>query len=310
MAQPPFNLIKCESPIPGPDFHLLDVRLAFEDEPKPLSFVIPGLLARTVGSLVAAGGVGKSSFALELAATVAGGPDLLDLQALDKEWQRSSGKVVFLSGEDPAEILVHRLHAIGKHLKPEEKKTVSGNLVIAPLSGFGIDVMSHDWKEWIIDLIDGASLIIIDTLRRFHTGSENDDAEMSAILRFFEYLCREHGVTVLFLHHTNKGSYHNGTGDAQQASRGTSVITDNSRYQSNLIRMSEVEAKEYGVADSCRRNFVRWAHPKQNYSAPMKDHWYRRHEGGVLKPAVLESQHKQFRSMKSVSGVGSNDEQW
>ncbi|WP_444978957.1 hypothetical protein, partial [Aeromonas caviae] len=35
-----------------------------------------------------------------------------------------------------------------------------------------------------------------------------------------------------------------------------------------------------------RPYFVRYGVSKANYGAPFKDRWFRRHDGGVLKPAV------------------------
>lgn len=311
MQQPHLKLITENPPIiPGTDFQFLDLRKAIEEKPEPLDFVLPGLPAGTVGSLVASGGTGKSFLVTQLAVTVAGGPDLLNISATDEEWRRSSGKVVFLSGEDPAEILNHRVHALGRYItKTSNREQIYENLFIAPLAGYGIDVMTPQWQQWIKEKVDGARLVIVDTLRRFHTGGENDDAAMATLLRFFEGLCRVLGITIIFLHHTNKSSTWNGAGDAQQASRGSGVITDNARYQSNLVGMGAAEAKIFGIDKSRQRDFVRLTFPKLNYSAPISDRWFRRHEGGILLPAELECQQTSSGQMKTVS-EGDDDEQW
>ena len=83
-----------------------------------------------------------------------------------------------------------------------------------------------------------------------------------------------------------------GAGDQQQASRGSSVLVDNIRWQSYLSSMTSAEAEEWGVDDDQRRFFVRFGVSKANYGAPFADRWFRRHDGGVLKPAVLERQRK------------------
>lgn len=64
------------------------------------------------------------------------------------------------------------------------------------------------------------------------------------------------------------------------------------RWQSYLSGMTAAEAEEWGVDDSQRPYFVRFGVSKANYGAPFKDRWFRRHDGGVLKPAVLEKQRK------------------
>ncbi|PXZ99604.1 hypothetical protein DMW43_27465, partial [Serratia marcescens] len=43
----------------------------------------------------------------------------------------------------------------------------------------------------------------------------------------------------------------------------------------------------WGVDDDQRRFFVRFGVSKANYGAPFADRWFRRHDGGVLKPAVM-----------------------
>lgn len=100
------------------------------------------------------------------------------------------------------------------------------------------------------------------------------------------------GCSIVFLHHASKGAAMMGAGDQQKASRGSSVLVDNIRWQSYLSGMTADEAEEWGVDDSQRPYFVRYGVSKANYGAPFKDRWFRRHEGGVLKPAVLEKQRK------------------
>src|SRR5574344_561993 len=91
-----------------------------------------------------------------------------------------------------------------------------------------------------------------------------------------------------------------GAGDQQQASRGSSVLVDNIRWQSYLSGMTAAEAEEWGGDDSQRPYFVRFGVSKANCGAPFKDRWFRRHDGGVLKPAVLEKQRKSKGDRKST----------
>ncbi len=54
----------------------INILTALSQKPENLDFVLPGLVAGTVGALVSPGGSGKSALALQIAALVAGGPDL------------------------------------------------------------------------------------------------------------------------------------------------------------------------------------------------------------------------------------------
>ena len=289
-------------------FQWLNLRHAVEQAPEPLDFVLPGFKSGTVGALVSPGATGKTMLALQAAVTVSGGPDMLDFASMDAAWRRTAGRVVFLTGEDPADVLNGRFHAIGQRLNPAEREAMFENLSVAPLVGRGADVMTLEWRRWIAGVTRDARLVVIDTLRRFHQLDENDGGHMAGLLAYMEQLCRENSTTVLFLHHTSKAGALNG-GDAQQASRGSSVLTDNARFQANLVGMTPEQAKQFDVDENCRRNFVRLSFPKINYSAPIPDQWFRRRDGGVLEPAVLER--GTFKSVKAGSfQKGGDDERW
>jgi len=295
----------------------LDLRIAIEQTPQPLDFILPGLKSGTVGALVSQGGVGKTMFALQAAITIAGGADTLNLAALN--WQPCPlGRVLYLSGEDPDEILATRIHQIGSRLSHAQRETLYERLAVAPLVGRGPDLMSPKWRSWITSEAANSRLIVIDTLRRFHLLDENDGGKMSELIAYLERLCRETSTTVMFLHHASKAGASAG-GDAQQASRGSSVLTDNARFQANLVTMSRLEASDQGVDESCRRSFVRLIFAKLNYSAPLPDVWFRRREGGVLEPAVLnrpiKNENKRYNRLKGnavskTDAKGGDDEKW
>lgn len=260
----------------------LDLRNAFTMQPPPLEYVLPGMLTGTVGALVAAGGVGKSWIALELAMTVAGGPDLLDV-GID-----ARGPVLYLAAEDPEIALQHRLFAAGPQLDDAAMQVIAKNLEIIPLMGGSVDLLNPAWSNAITRLAEGKRLVVIDTLRRFHTGEENNGSDMARLLGVMEHICEQTGCAILFLHHTAKAAAMNGGGDQQQASRGSSVLVDNVRGgQLNLVGMSEAEAKAHGIDLDDRRQFVRLIKAKINYGEPASDIWLRRSEGGILLPALL-----------------------
>lgn len=60
----------------------INILEAFAAAPPPLDYVLPNMVAGTVGALVSPGGAGKSMLALQLAAQIAGGPDLLEVGEL------------------------------------------------------------------------------------------------------------------------------------------------------------------------------------------------------------------------------------
>lgn len=278
----------------------LDLFGLFSIPAPKLDFVLPGLLAGSVGSVVAAGGTGKSLWALQAALAVAGGPDTLEIGSLMSD-PLAPGKVVFLTAEDPPEVIHGRIRAVRTLLDARRDwGDVAGAFLEAsrrfslyPLSGYRTNLADSVWKEKIRRRIQGARLVVVDTMRRFHLLEENSSGEMAGLLCEIEVLCKETGTALLFLHHVSKAAAMAGA-DAQQASRGSSVLTDNIRWQMNLSTMSSDESEKLSdridgqpVGTEERRFYVRGAFSKTNYTAPIPDRWFRRGEGGVLCPTEL-----------------------
>lgn len=280
----------------------LDLMVAFTEPPPPIDYVLPNMVAGTVGALVSPGGAGKSMLILQLAAQIAGGPDLLEVGELP------TGAVVYLPAEDPPVAIHHRLHALGAHLTADQRRAVADGLLIEPLIGKCPNIMARDWFDRLKRAAEGRRLMVLDTLRRFHIEEENASGPMAQVVGRMEAIAADTGCAIVFLHHANKGAAMAGAGDQQQASRGSSVLVDNIRWQSYLSGMTQAEAEEWGVDEEQRGYFVRYGVSKANYGAPFQECWFRRHEGGVLKPAVLERQKRQpHAKLKSVARGGNDN---
>ena len=243
----------------------IDLRAAFENKPPPLDYVLPSMVCGTVGALVSPGGIGKSMMALQIAAQIAGGPDLLELGEL------SNGPVIYLPAEDPPVAIHHRLHALGAYLSDEQRQAVAAGLLIQPLIGSQPNIMKPNWFDWFRRAGEGRRLMVLDTLRRFHIEEENSSGPMAQVIGRMEAIAAETGCSIVFLHHASKGAAMMGAGDQQQASRGSSVLVDNIRWQSYLSGMTQGESEEWGVEDSQRGYFVRYGVSKANYGTPFQE---------------------------------------
>lgn len=264
----------------------MDLMSAFEHEPPELDFILPGFLAGTVGALIAPGATGKSYFTIEAAMGVActvAGADLLDLRP------SHHGPVVYFAAEDPAPALIRRLHAIGSRLGPEARAAVAENLSVVPVLGAMVDVLDQNQRASIIARCAGVRLIILDTLSRIHRLDENSNGDMAQLIAVLEHIATEAHASVLFLHHSSKLAAREEQTDQQQAARGASALIDNSRWSGFVAKMTEKEADKFGVPDTARCKFLRFGISKQNYTAQPEEHWYERHEGGVLLPADLSA---------------------
>ena len=270
----------------------IDIMRAFESEPPTLDFIWPGFLSGTVGALVAPGATGKSFWALEAAMAVAcdvPGGDLVNL------YPRRGGKVVYLAGEDPAPALIQRVHAIGRHLDPIARAAIAQNLSLEPIVGKRFNIMDEKHQARVIEACTGSRLLILDTLSRIHQMDENSNGDMAHLISILEHIAVKTGASVLYLHHTNKGSARSGQLDRQQAARGASALIDNARWCGYVAKMTIQESqnlsdREYDrqpIGLDRRGFFVRFGISKQNYQATPMDKWYKRHEGGVLLPVEL-----------------------
>lgn len=271
----------------------IDLGQAFDQEPMPLDFIWPGFLAGTVGAVFAPGATSKSFLALQAGIAIASGVDMLKIGV------ERTGRAVYVGLEDGREVLTHRMHAIGQKLSPESREMAAERFDILSLYGDGFDVMSDDGKM-IVEYCRNARLVIIDTFSRAHRLDENSNSDMARALSRLEWITRETGASLLFLHHISKGAGRNGEGGDQHAARGASALTDNARYAAALCKMSpglaeQMADREVGVGvigETGRGRYVQMTIPKNNYSAPIDDRWYRRGAGGVLEPVDLVDMEK------------------
>lgn len=260
--------------------HLED---AFSQEAPTLDFVFDGLLAGTVGSIVAAGSTGKSYLALGILADLATGKNQLGLGI-----QECDQGTVYLTIEDPREILHQRMHAIGSMLAPDDRLKMQRRTHVESQVGSLLHLVNQNgfYSQSLIDAMceafAGKRLVILDTLRRFHSGNENDSGHMSTLISCFEQIAHRTGAAILFLHHVNKTSSFQGTGLDQGASRGSAALTDNIRCQINLNTMSADEAKQFGIHENERTKYVQLYNSKANYQKDNGIRWLKRGLGGVL----------------------------
>lgn len=280
----------------------IDVLKAFENPPKPLDYVLPGMIAGSVGAIVAPGGAGKSMLILQIAAQIAGGPDTINLG------DYPPGSVVYLPAEDPESTIITRLFSLGRVISPEQRIVVADQLLIESLVGKEVNILDPRWTEALVRIAEGRRLMILDTLRRFHAADENDSGAMSMVIGRMEAIAKKTGCSIVFLHHASKSSAMGGTGDQQQASRGSSVLVDNIRWQGYLAGMTKDEAPKWTTRQFDRapltaddaRFYVRFGVSKQNYGPPVAEQWLRRGEGGILSPAdIMHTQGSQKQVKKA-----------
>lgn len=271
-------------------FKLIPAADLLTSPPPPREWVIQDFLPRKiVGSIIAAGGTGKSYLAMHIATSVASGSSLFG-RYLAKE----SAKVVFISGEDDSLELQRRLHRVTNSMPTSIKENINKNLHFIDLadefflftekSSRG-EVSITDIPSLICNQIEkqigeDIALVIIDPISRFRGGEENLAADTTRFVQALQQIRDRLNTTILTLHHVNKGSSANG--NSQNNARGSSAFIDGVRlvYQLNALSDTEID-KAYGKAVSPPK-LLTLQSVKSNYGKPIESIVLSRRDDGSL----------------------------
>lgn len=248
----------------------------------PRAWIIEGHLLRGyVSAVFAPGGVGKSTFQLAMAMSVASGRDLLGL-GID-------GRVstLVINNEDDKEEIERRIAAISQKHRIQSKELkdrffyVSGYgspLLIAKYlpDGSVIRAPQVDKMERFIKEND-IGAIFIDPYISTHNAPENDNTVIDKVVSQYKKLAHDTRCSISLVHHTKKQG--NDTeahaGDAESG-RGASSLKDAARCAVTLAKMNEITSKKIGFSPEERVRHIRLDTGKLNFSLPNGEaNWYR-----------------------------------
>lgn len=279
-------------------------------------FILPGLKPKTVGMIIAPGGVGKSFFSLQTCISIAAGYDVFKL------WNNapiSPGLAVYVNVEDEVEDIEDRMAAVYSYCRddaddPFDRNNVSEdvnrltsdelldlveeNLEVRAVGGDGVDEpdltiaepagdraeASRAWADFVEEMMSLSPRIVnLDTYTLLTPGLDhNSSGQMADVLTILKRSARQIGCPIVLNHHVSKAAQNSGTTAEQTASRGSAVLTDNVRWQLNLSYMSEQEAKQRGLDPDDRFGWIASDAAKRNFGPRAGTSWIRRSTGGVL----------------------------
>jgi len=224
--------------------------------------------AAALSSFVALGGMGKTTTLLGICCHTAAG----------KSWNNyplRQCKVAMLSVEETQDELDRKFSAVVDIWTPEERQAAINNLRL--VSCLGVDarltasqygqMAGTGFAEYIVKLArnfglqDG--LIVLDHMQGFASGDLNTSETATAIAREANKIVKATGAAVVMAAHISKANIKAETLE-QGFAVGSLAFENAARQLSGMIRMSEEQAKKYGLEDA--KDQYRWLGlPKNSY---------------------------------------------
>lgn len=150
----------------------------------------------------------------------------------------------------------------GAILKLATSTAAAGLVINRPL----VDALTEEMKARAIDYLH------VDPFVSSHAANESDNMEIDAIAKEWALVAKKADAAVGVAHHVSKA----GAAEATALSaRGAVALVNACRSVLTLNRMSEDEAKRWGIEDERRRRFFRVYDDKNNRAPPSdKSDWY------------------------------------
>jgi hypothetical protein len=238
------------------------------DLPPPRHWLLANQFCRRfLSGLLAPGATGKTALRTLQALSLATRKDLCGQHVFRR------CRVLMVSLEDDKDELKRRVAAASMYhdISPAELK---GWLFLAAPKGFKLAEVNNKGARQIGILEKmlrrtieqrKPDLVMLDPFIKLHALEENDNGAMDFVCDLLVQLAIEYDIAVDAPHHTKKGQLVAGDADS---GRGASAARDAGRLIYTLTRMSEDEAKSFGIKLEDRPRYVRLDSGKVNTAPP------------------------------------------
>lgn len=261
--------------------------------PPPQDWVLPGLLpAGELMLLAGADGSGKSYLALELAVSVAYGlpwaGGLLSSPA-------QGGEVLLISGEDSADEISRRMHAIAAVMArvPGWQGYTPGRIHVIALDSQPLHLMvAHrqaatptktEHVDEVLQIMQQVQprVLIVDPLIMFHGLAEGDPQHMDSFARLLIRMARSvSGCSIVAVHHAGQDAIRGGQDD-HMLGRGSTALNSAARAVLTVRRPTQGEAAALEAEGSQPAYYRAVRGPKVSRSAELPVAWLVLDEKGV-----------------------------
>jgi hypothetical protein len=237
------------------------------------------LLREEVTFVVAPGGVGKTTFLVAAALSLASGRNLLGKAVVDgpkRVWLWNlEDSIAMMTRSVAAAAALHSIKPgeIGDRLFLDTSRDGSP-LCTARKTRNGLEMLEPVHEALVAALRDRQiDVLIVDPFVSSHEGNENDNGEMDRILKDWCKVAQEAGCAVVLCHHTSKA----GSAEVNTMSaRGAVAMTAAARVVLVLNPMSVAEGKALGLDEDERWRLVQVTMDKSNRAPLEKADWYRK----------------------------------
>jgi hypothetical protein len=224
---------------------------------------------RFLSGIIAPGSTGKSALRLAQCMALATGKPLTGQHVFKR------CRVLVVSLEDDADELRRRVAAARLHygIKPDDLR---GWMFCAAPKGLKLAEIKNgtrqagELEKLLRREIERLrpDLVTLDPFIKLHALEENDNGAMDFVCDLLVQLAIEYDIAVDAPHHTKKGQITAGDADA---GRGASSARDAGRLVYTLTRMTEEEAKAFGISFAERNLYIRLDSGKVNIAPPSQE---------------------------------------
>lgn len=236
------------------------------------------LLLCTVATVIAPGGVGKTTFLATAALSVATGRSLLG-----KDVWGGRKRVWIWNLEDDHDELARAIQAAALHYRLGEDDLAGWLFVDSALEGKGLCTATVEDGAFrlLTPIYAGITaelkrrridVLIVDPFVSSHEVEENDNARIDKIAKAWARVAKDANCVIVLVHHANKA----GSGEVTALSaRGASSLVNAARSTLVLNRMDETEAQRLGIPAEERRRYLRVQDDKANRAPAAAADWFR-----------------------------------